>query len=246
MRKSWPIVLWFLLASCPAARSDNAPGDASRGRVLYQRYCVTCHGTLGDGGGEYAEWVKTKPRDFRQGVFKWRSTPSGSLPLDYDLDRRIQDGVYGTWMPTWYAIGHRARLDLIAYIQNFSPRWTSEKPGAPVEIPAEPAYSKESVERGQAIYEQNECAKCHGEGGLGDGPSAGSLKDDWGNPIFPYDMTKGHLKCGNSARDIYRVFMTGLSGTPMPSFGAVISPKDAWNLVHYIESLSTLYPKKGG
>ena len=244
MRKSWLIVLGILLGVCPAAGSDEAPGSAASGKVLYQRYCVSCHGEFGNGSGEYSEWVKTKPRDFRQGVFKWRSTPSGSLPLISDLEKRIEEGVYGTSMPAWYAVGHRARLDLIAYVQTFSPRWGSEKPQAPIDIPAEPPYTKESAERGRAVYKQNECAKCHGEEGRGDGPSSGSLKDDWGNPIVPYDLTKGHIKCGDSGPDIYRVFMTGLSGTPMPSFARVITSEDAWDLAHYIQSLSTHYRKK--
>ena len=250
MKSSWAMVLWVLLGAVPASGFDEMPGmpgmpgNAARGRVLYHRYCVTCHGDLGNGRGESAEWLETKPRDFRQGIFKWRSTPSGSLPLPGDLEKRIENGVYGTFMPAWYAIGHRAHRDLIAYIQTFSPRWESEKPQPPIDIPAEPVYSQESVDRGRAVYEQNECAKCHGEEGHGDGPSSGNLTDDWGNAIFPYDLTMGHIKCGDSGTDIYRVFMTGLSGTPMPSFARVITSTDAWDLVHYIESLSPLYPKK--
>jgi hypothetical protein len=30
-------------------------------------------------------------------------------------------------------------------------------------------------------------------------------------------------------RDLYRIFMTGLDGTPMPSFADVIQPNDAWD-----------------
>jgi cytochrome c oxidase cbb3-type subunit 2 len=228
----------MLCAAWATAAADEVPGSASRGKNLYQRYCLSCHGALGDGRGESAEWLSVKPRDFRQGVFKWRSTPSGSLPLISDLDARILQGVYGTSMPPWYPIGHKARLDLIAYIQTFSPRWQSEQPQAPIEIPAEPAYTQESVERGRAVFEKNECSKCHGNEGRGDGPASTTLRDDWGNPIVPYDLTKGHLKGGNTGRDIYRVFMAGLSGTPMPSFSRAIETDEAWDLVHYIQSIS--------
>jgi hypothetical protein len=31
--------------------------------------------------------------------------------------------------------------------------------------------------------------------------------------------------------------MTGLDGTPMPSFGDVIKPEEAWDLVHYLRTL---------
>jgi hypothetical protein len=33
--------------------------------------------------------------------------------------------------------------------------------------------------------------------------------------------------------------MTGLDGTPMPSFADVIQPGDAWDLVHFLRTLQT-------
>ncbi len=77
MKTIWPIVLATLCAGWVAAGADEIPGNAAKGKVLYQRYCISCHGALGDGRGESAEWLSVKPRDFRQGVFKWRSTASG-------------------------------------------------------------------------------------------------------------------------------------------------------------------------
>lgn len=32
--------------------------------------------------------------------------------------------------------------------------------------------------------------------------------------------------------------MTGLAGTPMPSYADAIEPEQAWDLVHYVLSLS--------
>lgn len=239
----WILPAFLLAALSPAGVAQDAPGDPVRGKVVYERFCVSCHGDLGNGAGEFAEHITPKPRDYRQGTFKWRSTPSGSLPLDSDLEKTIRDGVYGTYMPSWYPIGTRNRRDVIAYIKTFSPRWQTEKPQAAIAIPAEPAYTEESVKRGRAVYEKSNCAQCHGPTALGDGPSAHELKDDWGNAIVPYDLTQGHIKCGDTGQDIYRVFITGLNGTPMPSFTDSISPEEAWDLVHYIQSLSALYPK---
>ena len=245
MKKALYVLIAFplLAALPPAGGADEPAGDAVRGKVVYERYCLSCHGDLGNGEGEFAEYISPKPRDYRQGTFKWRSTPSGSLPTVADLEKTIRDGVYGTYMPTWYAIGKRSRLDVIAYIQTFSPRWKTDKPQPSITIPPEPLYSDESVKRGRAVYERSNCAQCHGQGGLGDGPSAHELKDDWGNPIVPYDLTQGHIKCGDTGPDIYRVFITGLDGTPMPSFTDSIKPDEAWDLVHYIQSLSPLYSK---
>jgi len=237
------LVLPFLGSAALTWGQDLPPGDPVKGKVVYTRYCVSCHGELGNGAGEFAEWITTKPRDYRQGTFKWRSTPSGALPTDSDLDKTIRDGIYGTFMPSWYPIGEHNRRDVIAYIKTFSGRWTTEKPAAAITIPPEPGYTEASVKRGRAVYEKSNCAQCHGQDALGDGPSAHELKDDWGNPIVPYDLTQGHIKCGDTGKDIYRVFITGLNGTPMPSFTDSISSDEAWDLVHYIQSLSVLYPK---
>ena len=56
--------------------------------------------------------------------------------------------------------------------------------------------------------------------------------------VWPFDLTKGHMKGGTTGADLYRVFMTGLNGTPMPSFVESIAPDEAWDLVHYIQSLA--------
>ncbi|MDQ2979284.1 MAG: c-type cytochrome, partial [Acidobacteriota bacterium] len=174
MKKALWILLLALpcLALPPAGAADEQAGDPVRGKVVYERYCVSCHGERGDGEGEYAEHTLPRPRDFRQGTFKWRSTPSGSLPLVSDMEKVIRQGLYGTAMPTWYAIGKRSRMDTIAYIQTFSSRWQDDKPEAAISIPPEPAYSVESVKRGRAIYRRSQCANCHGPNGQGDGPAA--------------------------------------------------------------------------
>lgn len=235
-----PMIL--VLATATAVAAADTPGDPGRGKLVYQRYCASCHGDLGNGEGETAPWISPKPRDYRQGTFKWRSTPSGSLPTVDDLEKTIRDGVYGTYMPTWNTIGHRARLDVIAYIQLFSDRWQSEKPDPPIQIPAEPANDTASIAKGRQLYAALKCSQCHGDGAQGDGLSSHELKDDWGNPIVPADLTQGHFKCGNEPRDVYRVFMTGLNGTPMPSFASQISPADAWDLAHFIWSLGPSQP----
>jgi plastocyanin len=210
-------------------------GDAGRGKAVYDRYCTQCHGERGNGKGEVAEYAMPKPRDFRQGLFKFRSTPFGSLPTDEDLDRTVRNGVYGTAMPPFYAIGPGARADVIAYVQTFSARWRSEKPGTPIAIPSEPTPTAASLQRGQALF-GNTCGSCHGDGS-GNGPLAKSLVDAWGNPDPPADLTKGRTKTEVSGSDIYLRIMTGLNGTPMPGFAGGLSPDQAWDIVHYVESL---------
>ena len=57
-------------------------GHATSAQGNYRRYCVGCHGELGDGEGENAQWLEPKPRNFTLGIFKCRSTTTGTLPLD--------------------------------------------------------------------------------------------------------------------------------------------------------------------
>ncbi len=220
----------------------NKTGDAGRGKNLYLRYCQYCHGTKGDGTGENAPWVDPKPRDFTIGTFKCRSTPSGTLPLDSDLFHTVGRGLVNSAMPSWFPLTDENKLDLVAYIKTFSPRFQKEKPGPPLQIPSEPANNPQSVDRGQKLFQKIECWKCHGQEGRGDGPSASTLTDSKDRPIVPYDFSTGtRFKCGETNEDLYRIFMTGLDGTPMPSFADVIKPADAWDLVHY---LRTLQPKR--
>jgi mono/diheme cytochrome c family protein len=237
-----PALVTLLLVAGNARAQEVA--NATRGKVVYERYCILCHGEKGDGKGHYSEDTTPVPRDFRQGTFKWRSTPSGSLPTDADLEKVLITGLYGTSMSSFATtLSHQQRIDVVAYIKTFSPRFATEKPQPAITIPPEPPYTAKSVERGAAVYQKFNCAQCHGDGAEGDGPSADDLTDDWGNPIVPYDLTEGHIKCGNSGPDIYRVFIGGLNGTPMPSFADSISPDEAWDLVHFIQSLSPVYPK---
>lgn len=214
-------------------------GNSERGKALFRRYCIGCHGPEGNGEGENAQYLETKPRDFTMGLFKCRSTVSGSIPLDTDLFDTISRGIRGTYMPSWKSLTPQQRADLVAYVKSFSQRFHNEKPDQPIAIPVETPGTPESIQRGNALYKQVGCIECHGAEGRGDGPSAPTLRDAKGNPIQPYNFTSApHFKCGPTDWDIYRDFMTGLDGTPMPSYQPWLKPDQAWDLVHFLRSLA--------
>jgi len=226
------------LASGQENHIGRLTGKASEGKQLYRRYCIGCHGPFGDGQGENAAWINPKPRDFTAGLFKCRSTPSGSIPTDNDLYDTIGRGLNTSNMPRWLPLTNHDRADLVAYIKTFSPRFQRERPDPPLHVPAETPYTAESLIRGQALFDTMKCWECHGKEGRGDGPSASSLRDDKGEPIVPYSFAQGsRFKCGSTDSDLYRIFMTGLDGTPMPSYGDSLKPEQAWDLVHYLRSL---------
>ncbi len=219
----------------------NITGHSADAESDYRRYCAGCHGELGDGQGENTPWLDPKPRNFTLATFKCRSTPTGTLPTDGDLFDTIGRGLTNSNMPIWNTFTKQQKVDLVAYIKTFSPRWQKEKPGDPIKIPPEPAVTIESISHGKALFTKLECWKCHGPQGKGDGPSASTLTDSQDNPIRPYNFAAGkddsRFKCGSTNADIYKIFMTGVDGTPMPSFADVIQPNDAWDLVHFLRVL---------
>lgn len=227
-----------LLLAAPGARATPADeARVSRGMKAYDRYCISCHGPEGDGRGPTAEWVDPMPRDFTSGTFKFRSTPSGSLPTDDDLHRTLTNGLHRTFMPRWAALTEIERRDLVQVVKKFAPRFATEPQGTPITIPSHPPFDAALVKKGKDVWDKVQCATCHGDGGKGNGPSAPTLTDDWGHHIEPRDFTRGPLKVGDAPEDLFRTFMTGLNGTPMPSFADSISPEDAWALVAYVRSL---------
>jgi len=226
------------LAQDAGASVNGLTGNAAAGKQDYRRWCVGCHGKEGNGEGENAPYVNPRPRDFTEALFRWRSTPTGTLPTDQDLYDTITRGVVDTLMPTWRPLTPQTRVDLIAYIKTFSPKWQTQKAGTPITIPPEPPQTIDSVLHGRQLFDQMQCWKCHGPEGRGDGPSAITLTDDKGQPIPPYNFHDGtRFRCGETNSDLYKIFMTGLDGTPMPSFADSLKPPDAWDLVHFLRTL---------
>jgi mono/diheme cytochrome c family protein len=215
----------------------NVTGHAKNAQYDYRRYCVGCHGDRGDGMGENFPWVDPKPRDFQLGIFKCRSTPTGTLPTDQDLSDTIGRGLDRSNMPQWNIFTEQQKADLVAWVKHFSPRFATEKPGTPIQIPSEPEVTADRIKAGREVFARVQCWKCHGVTGEANGPSASTLQDDLGRPIAPFNFAEGRPKCGSSDQDLYRIFMTGLDGTPMPSFADNIKPDEAWDLVFYLRTL---------
>ena len=225
----------------PAPSMAQIPGGSdalARGRAVYERRCLGCHGARGDGNGRAATFLSPRPRDFTTAVFKFRSTPSGTLPTDGDLHRTITRGVRGTAMPPWYQLPEGDRLAVIAYIKTFSPRWRDEPRSAPATLSPPPPPGAERLALGKMLYRGAKCFECHGEDGRGDGPSASQLRDDFDRPIRPTDFTRGQFKDGAGVRDVFRTLTLGLDGTPMPSFGDAMSDDERWAIAYYVLSLS--------
>lgn len=222
----------------------------AHGKEVYERRCVGCHGEKGDGNGPAAAFIQNdRPRNFTLGVYKFRLTPSGSMPDDGDLLRTVTRGVRATAMPSWHELPEKDRLAVIQYIKyvlsvdRSDPAkpyyyFVEEPPKAPLYVGEPPKPSAGLVRQGKEVWQRAKCWECHGQTGKGDGDKAEGLEDDFGFPIRPANLTTGQFKSGPSVKDIFRTMSTGLSGTPMPSYGDTLSEEDRWALAYYVLSFS--------
>lgn len=239
--------LGAVLAACsPAGRST---AGTAPGRQLYLEQCAVCHGADGAGDGPAAYLLFPRPRDFTRAYYKIRSTATGSLPTDDDLYQTITRGMPGSAMPSFEWLSDGDRRALVQAVQSFSEDFASLQPEPLAAPPAPPAADARTLTLGAAAYRGLGCGKCHGDRGRGDGPSAATLRDDWGYPIRPNDFTRGIYKGGGTDRDIYRRFAGGMDGTPMPSYEGTATPNQIWALVRYVKSLAgetvAVQPSKG-
>jgi mono/diheme cytochrome c family protein len=244
---SFLLSLFFFAASFAVARptaSDESPASViEQGRMVYEQNCAICHGASGDGRGMAQMMLRTKPRDFRQGIFKFRSTPTGSLPINEDLFQTISRGLRGTGMIAQDHLSESERWAVVEYLKTFSERFQKQAAQPPIPIPELPRRSRELVGQGRKLYEEAGCFTCHGVDGKGNGPSAGGLKDSWGHFSRSANLTRP-LKRGSSSKAIYQTLVTGLDGTPMPSYHDALSEDDLWALVYYVASLNFGIPSE--
>jgi len=191
-----------------------------RGELVYQKYCIGCHGPQGDGKGPAAVRLITQPRDFTKGIYKFRTTDSSSLPMEADLHRTITRGLARVSMPGFPLMAEQDRVAVIQYIKNFYKDWDADAPGRKlVFVPNAPQdlNTKERITRGRAVYLAMGCANCHGKDGAGTDAVQSVFTDAWGHPQQAFNFTRGRLKSGDDPEDIYRVFHAGLRSI-MPSF----------------------------
>lgn len=225
------------LAAAPFAPS------AARGQTVYQKACAACHGETGNGKGQGAGPLHPKPRDFTSGIYKFRTTALGELPTDSDLLRTVTNGVPHTQMPSFKnQLTEQERVDVVAYIKTFSSDFAeAEEAPEAIEIPEPPAATPAYVAEGKDVFMTLDCWSCHGPKGKGDGNASKGLRDGWGNPIRPMNLTNTQYKGGADAKNIYRTLHTGLNGTPMSAFGGAFG--FGGDKVLNTEALATAYSK---
>lgn len=101
----------------------NRPGEK---RGLYRRHCAHCHGINGDGHGPTASILNPYPRDYRPGIFKFKSTYTAAQPTDEDLRTIVHNGVPGTAMPAFALYPPDEINAMVEYVKYLSMRGQME------------------------------------------------------------------------------------------------------------------------
>ena len=60
----------FFIVGTAAAK----PGDADKGKEIYDKRCIWCHGAEGDGAGAAKDRLNPPPRDFTSGNYKIKTS----------------------------------------------------------------------------------------------------------------------------------------------------------------------------
>ena len=171
--------------------------------------------------------INPTPRSFREGMFKFRTTPWDKLPTDDDLRRTIKGGLTNTAMGMFSTLNDHEVDAVIAYVKSFSRRWRRDENYAdPLTFPTAPDWMDKAATR----------APHEAPGIDGKGPTAPMLKDIWGMASIPSDLRQPHLRCGDGPEDIYRVLTTGLNGTPMISYAQTLTEQQRWQIIAYVMS----------
>jgi mono/diheme cytochrome c family protein len=93
-------------------------------------------------------------------------------------------------------------------------------------------FTAQGIVRGQAVYQQ-QCIRCHGADGRGEGPDAASL------PMWPPSLNGALLWKRLDGELFWRVRegMQGRGGvTTMPGFGHVLSDQEVWDVLDYMQA----------
>ena len=105
----------FALSSLaiPSLHAQDYPPDISRGKAVYTRHCLACHGTGGWGDGPAAASLKVAPANFHRF--------SSFLKSDEELLRTIEHWIVFSPMHSWRGqLTDGEMQDVMVYIRLLS------------------------------------------------------------------------------------------------------------------------------
>lgn len=134
--------LLLLPALCCAQAQQNPfagnPEAIADGQKLFLQSCAPCHGTTGEGAQGQAEGMH--PPDLTRGVFR-------AGRGDSDLFRVISEGVRGTVMPSFKALGDQQIWRLVTFVRSLSAR--------------APSFTGDPAAGETIFWGKGQCGNCH-------------------------------------------------------------------------------------
>lgn len=93
---------------------------------MYRQQCFHCHGASGGGDGSTADFLNPRPRDYRQGIFKFTALDNKARPRHADLMRILEEGLYTSAMPSFRRFSDAQLSGLADYVRLLSIRGETE------------------------------------------------------------------------------------------------------------------------
>ena len=116
-KKRFRLSLFLLLIlgslAAPPLFAQDYPPDLERGKAVYTRLCLSCHGSEGDGNGPAASSLAIAPANFHR--------VRSFLKSDEELLRTIEHGVVFSPMHSWRGeLTDEEMQDVLAYVRLLS------------------------------------------------------------------------------------------------------------------------------
>ena len=183
--------------------------DPADGALIYSEKCAPCHGDTGHGDGFRAAQLPNPVPAIGTPEIARQSYPSKwyNVVTEVNMDR---------FMPPFASLTDRERWDVIAYVYALS-------------------ASEDVIAHGGELYQEN-CARCHGKTGKGDGPDATGLA----TPLP--DFTDQAFMAEKSEVDFFEAVTNGGASTggtsTMPAYADQLPEGDRWALASYLRGIS--------
>lgn len=116
-----------LLDLAKLQRACGADPSIPRIDSVYVKNCINCHAWEGSGRGPGSAGVDPYPRDFRAGVFKYKTTERRAKPLKADLAKTVRYGLAGSGMGAYDKITEQELNDVVEYVVYLSMRGELER-----------------------------------------------------------------------------------------------------------------------
>ena len=183
--------------------------DPQAGESIYAEKCTPCHGETGRGDGPQAAQLTNPVPALGSPDLARQASPAGWYQV-------VTQGRMDRFMPPFTSLTDAERWDVVAYAMSLS-------------------VGEATLTQGEALYQAN-CAACHGDTGLGDGPDAERLS------VSPTKFTDQEVMAVKSSAELAEVIIAG-AAPDMPAF-AQLSKEEVWALTDYLRFLSFAIPGK--